>query len=141
MKFQYNLYIEIKNMFVEIFECMRGELKYVHMIDYKMFIDVSSKDNILTRRQAEEYLMEKDFLVLLRTNIYTQNFPNVFSCTFLAKNLYLKNYIFAEYDGQFYKIKGCEIRERTPEQLKEYCMNQFAFATTTKQLLTKILNI
>jgi hypothetical protein len=128
-------------MFFEILDCMAGDLKYIHMMDYKMFIELSNKYDILTKSDSEEFLINNNFIFVLRENIYTEDFRNVFSCTFISKNLSLRNFIFAEYDGQFYKLNSDNLEELYPESLKEYCEHNFPYATTFKHLIRTILKI
>lgn len=128
-------------MFIEILDCMAGDLKYIHMMDYKMFIELSNRYDVLSKSDSEEFLINNNFIFVLRENYYSDEFPNVFSCTFISKTLSLRNFIFAEYDEQFYKIDKDNLNELYPESLKEYCEHQFPYATTFKHLIAKIIKI
>jgi len=128
-------------MFSEILDCMDGDLKYIHMMDYKMFIELSNRNDVLSKSDSEKFLIKTFLKFVLRENYYSDEFPNVFSCTFISKKLSLRNFIFAEYDGQFYKIGKDNLDELHPESLKEYCEHQFPYATTFKHLIAKIIKI
>jgi hypothetical protein len=125
-------------MFIEIFDCMRGDLKYIHMMDIEMFVnvvDVHSKNDIL------EYLYETKSIFLFRKNKIVSKYPNTYICSFIDRDLSLKNTIFIKYEEQFYKIKKNNLIELDNDKIKDYCEHQFPYATSFKHLVYKIINI
>ena len=126
-------------MFVEIFHCMQGDLKYIHMLEIDMFTNITT--NISSKYEALDYLIEKNSIFLFRKNRFISQYPNTYICTFISKNLSLRNIIFIQHEQQYYKITKKNLEKLTIEKLGEYCEHQFPFATTFKHLVRRIMNI
>jgi len=132
-------------MFIELINCMRGLKynKYIHMFNYNDFIQYSENKGIKSIHDSLSHMIENDYKIIFRKNKYSDNFPNVFSCTVMTNSdeMY-KNFIFAEYDDVIYSLKHIDMSKiQDIHMLENACLNSLPIGRSFKHLFINLMKL